>query len=159
MKTIQEALDEMTDRNRSFFKEYANDKDATITPTFLLYHENGEATVVMTSFTNDKEKVMATEAVRLMVQKDPSVFMYGFISEAWMANVNPHTDSATRRLQPSQRSDREEVVITSIFHRSGESITQVDSIIRDWESGTVTELKTKPKVEGESFESRFSFFT
>jgi hypothetical protein len=116
---------------------------AELLPTFVIQFKDRPSTMVATPWLNDREKFIATEAMRLMLKLHrANVDSYMFWSEAWQAYEDSKHPIG---LMPCDREDRKEVVIINAFnHASGKMIAL--EIMRD-DKGVVTSLVNNDKED------------
>ncbi len=101
-------IDELIEQNEKFatnhFNEYGN-----LTPMFILHTENGAVPVAI-PFSDDKEKQMAVNAVRLLILKY-CAHSYSFMSEVWMKRCGP--EGKDFEGQVKDQPDKEEGLMIS----------------------------------------------
>lgn len=141
-RSSQSLHDHLVAAHRTF---YANgDKDAMLKPMLMVVCANGDIVPILTEFSDEdgKEKFAATmrRAFRTW-----NVIRYAFVSESWMATYDDRSLSGG---MPSQREDRKEIVVTFAMERDGASVMSVLELIRDWNTGKVSELREMDGFDG-----------
>lgn len=86
---------------------------------FRLLIGNAVKTFV-TPWENEEEKYVYIAVMRSILQ-EREINAYSFVTEAWMAKVDPRTQQDLMNIPPRERSDREDVLMILSRNRNGES--------------------------------------
>lgn len=119
---------------------------AEIVPMWLVIYPQG-ALLCPTPFHGEQSKDAVAGAIRNLM-RGVGATQYSLVTEAWMAEGKAD-------LPPAKRSDRVEVVMILVADHDGSTMRSYE-IIRDWDSGVVTELKSKGESEDGMAMGRFS---
>ena len=134
-RSAQSLHDHLVATHREF---YANgDKDAMLQPMLMVVCGNGDIVPIMTEFADEDGKEKFSALMRKAFRAW-NVTRYAFVSESWMATYDDRSLSGG---MPSQREDRKEIVVTFAMERNGESVMSVLELIRDWNTGKVSDLR------------------
>jgi hypothetical protein len=79
----------------------------------------GKVSVVNTPWRSPEEKPYYIRAIR-QILADLEIEAYSFVTEAWLATVDPRTQKELMNVPPKERSDREDCLIIMSRHRDGE---------------------------------------
>ena len=113
--------------------------DASLMAAFMIQYKDQPPVILGAPWSCEEEKQMALSLIRFILNKDPTIHSYSFISEAWVAEENAKHPIG---LMPSQREDKREVVIISAFDRQGGE-TRV-YVIERGPDGRVSDLVLDP---------------
>lgn len=117
---------------------------AELMPAFVIQFKDAPPTIVGVPWSNDGEKYVATEAMRMLLKAHRArVHSYLFWSEAWMATEDMRHPSG---LAPRDREDRKEVVLVNAFNLEGGRMVTLE-IVRG-PDGVITDL-VKGKEAGD----------
>lgn len=110
------------------------DKGAELMPVWCVLTKTGQSAIIATPFFGEESKGQIAEAMRDFMRRVGAV-RYTMASEAWLAS-----GKSPDGRPPKDRDDRIEVVMICGCGK-GESQMRTFEIIRDWQTGVVTELK------------------
>jgi hypothetical protein len=117
-----------------------------IMPTFTIVAGNGQIVPIVTPFVGDPEnmeQIKNTIALGLrLAMRQMRAKRYSMMVEAWMASFDSEKDSGEQRAGREIREleNKIEVVQIIVCDPTGTIGTALE-IIRDWETGSITELK------------------
>lgn len=132
-------------------KLFLEGDDHEVLPMWHAVQGNGEHTLIVTPWNNDKEKEIAVAGLRQLF-RERQVKRFVFIVEAWTAEVKPSeivdVDKAYREYsgpRASEHPDRREILMVSAEDRDGSQIMGFYYILRP-EHGppTLSPLKVQP---------------
>lgn len=126
---------------RNYYLEQEREPSDEMQPTWHLLSGNNQTALIVTPFIGPDENVK--DLVAMTIRKfisETHVKRYAFMSEAWLATSSKE-QWKNNKLPPSQRSDRVEVIIIMAQGRDDEGLMKAFEIVRDWETGKVTDLK------------------
>lgn len=152
-----EGLIDMARRHANDLYRDNNDPEHQLLPIWTGYSPTEGLIVIATPFTGDsyeeseQSKTRALAMVEIMFACK-GVTAYSFMSEAWVATVEKHTDPAIAKLKPSQRMDRREVVTIVAADRSGNKKSAAYEIER--QPSGAPRLGREPYAEYDSVEGR-----
>lgn len=108
-------------------------------PVFFLQNKRGEVTIAATPWRNESEKDTVLMGLKALFSRK-GIVRYVTVSEAWTATYDRGIRPGGKDFRPpSQRDDREEVVVVAGADvETGEKIAQIYPIIR--KSETVREM-------------------
>lgn len=109
------------------------DAEGEVMPMFHAVCANGEHLVCATMWENEAEKIDTLNHLR-EVFLERGVTFYAFVSEAWVARYDSTADRMNG-LSPSQRSDRDEIVLMHICDKDGVQVFRQWRIVRPWDGG------------------------
>lgn len=143
----------MTTQHHEYFARPDTQADDQYRPMLFAVCENGQVVPILTDFSSDQEKdfFCAQMAVAFKLWR---VVRYSFAMEAWFAT---DITEENKHLAPSQREDRKEMIFTSVIDKDGSSAFSALEMIRDWQTGKVTELRDMTdQFKGTEFGGRFA---
>jgi hypothetical protein len=91
-----------------------------ISGAFFLLLINGEVKRFDTPWDDEQEKYMYIGVMRVIL-RERMIDAYSFVTEAWMAKINPRTQQDLMNIPPRERSDREDILMILSRNRDGES--------------------------------------
>jgi hypothetical protein len=121
-----------------------------ISPMWALVDTKKQVTLIVSPWGNDDEKDAIVTAVKAKMKQDGTV-MYAHIAEAWMAKVSLDDPDKLMKIRPSEREDKEEVIIVTVNDHL-DTVMGMLSIERD-DQGKIIGTKRLPTQEGR-FEGR-----
>ena len=150
------SIDTMHEHLRETATKAYKDGIEEIPPHWTIATKNGQVLDIITPFVGeDSKQTVATVMRGLMGSID--AIRYGFMSESWMVSVKDKSQIDGR--PPSERDDRIEVLVV-VCSDGEQSKMRAYELIRDWDSGSVTELKLLESMssdeEGSRVEGRFA---
>lgn len=89
---------------------------------FLIPLEERKFGIIMTPWSDANEKYAMVKVLR-DVFRENHVSAYSFITEAWMATVNPRTEPELMNIPPCERSQRDDILWITSRNRDGDVIT------------------------------------
>ena len=128
-----------------------------LAPMFNVHFEHqGElATVVLVAdFRNQDFKDRSVLMVK-MVGVAVDAFAITLMTEAWVATVNDKTDEAIKRLAPSERMDRREVLMVTLSARDAKPRASVREILRS-DDGAISGLLGDVEPNHDGLEGRMT---
>lgn len=146
-------LDYHTTMLRGYWLDEEREPDDQYAPMIVCVCGNGDVVPIVASgaFGNEGDKDSFAKFMRERM-KEWGVVRYVFMSEAWVARMNDQSDVT---LMPSERPDREEVMIlVAADQEQAKSRTLI--MQRDWSTGLVTDLISDPIAEGADLGGRFA---
>jgi hypothetical protein len=86
---------------------------------FLAILLDGRAVTIPTPWDSQEEKELYVTAIRVLCNEGV-IHSYSFVTEAWLAVVDPKTQQDLMHVAPRERSDREDVLIVLSRNKVGE---------------------------------------
>jgi hypothetical protein len=125
----------------------------SLVPTWVLMNEKGKMILVPTPWHDEDEKELYGVAIRALMRKK-HVTLYSFVTEAWTSTLEPgewdeQSGQPRDGVRPSNRSDRQEVVISCAASKEMVRWRQW-RIVREATTEVVVDLIDKPFPESES---------
>jgi hypothetical protein len=111
-------LKEMHAQACAFGEEQMRKKNG-LASFFYTLLDDGRTVVIPTPWNNQEEKEDYVAAIRVLANEG-LIKAYSFVSEAWLATVDPKTQKELMNVRPSDRSDREDVLMVISRNREGE---------------------------------------
>jgi hypothetical protein len=93
-------------------------------PMFMMWRGDSEVGLTYAPWDSHEEKKRIIGEMRATLDRE-RIDAYSFITEAWMARVNPRTQPELMNVPPSQRSQREDVLLVITQHRNGDRHSSV----------------------------------
>jgi len=124
-----------------------------VSPMWALVDAKKRVTLIVSPWHSDEEKEAAIKAIRFKMEIDGTV-MYAAISEAWMAKVPLDDPDKLMKIRPSERNDREEVIIVTVNDHLDTVVGML--AIERGEDGKITGTKRLPLEDGQSFGGRMT---
>jgi hypothetical protein len=112
--------------------------EGRLMPVFVLYNASGEQYVVGAPWNDDADKQIMVSALRGFMAK-MQITQYVHVSEAWGASVDKTTGPELAKLRPSERNDRQEVIVVTASDNH-DTVALAEEIIRD-AAGQVSDTK------------------
>lgn len=150
---LQLQIERVMDVYRAFY-EKTNDQ---MSPFCTLFDRDGEITTILQMpMGNDEQKDQGVLALTMAMVATKS-FGYVFTSEAWLKVISKAEAKDGIKVMPRDSEDRREVVIVEA-HTYDEDLISVFDIVRDWNTGNVTDLVKNKDMDGGQMQSRFNIF-
>jgi hypothetical protein len=144
MLTVDELLDRAIEHACSVL---VGKPEASLMPTWLIQSKD-KTSIIGTPWDGEEDKKFMLFAMRMMLEKEQAQ-SYSFMSEAWSARENLNHPIG---LPPSQREDKNEVVLINACDRQGGKM-RIYEIKRN-KKGVVTELALQKQGGEDQFSGR-----
>jgi len=90
-----------------------------------------------TPWDNQYEKELYIGAIRMALKRRRGIKAYSFVTEAWLASVDPKTQPELMNVAPRHRSNREDALMILSRHRDGEEYCTKYHIDYDTDGRTI----------------------
>lgn len=115
---------------------------------FLVIFPDGQEGYIATPWKSSVEKPVYIAAIRQLF-REKGIVAYTFVTEAWVATIDPRTQRDLMNVAPRDRSDRLDTLIVMSRHRDGEHYGTMHVVHYD-AKGNVT-LDPAEKFPGDDF--------
>jgi hypothetical protein len=137
LKTNESTLNHLEDFAKTIIVELGQEVD----PMFVLQLRNNHQIPIVMEL-GDETKDQSAELIRILAQATGAV-RYTFISEAWCKKMHKDQLSDFRKSNIHIRDSEDKIEVVVLMVSDGEgTITRSLEIVRDWETGKATELRS-----------------